>query len=99
MLLREAVEPYLPQDSPAFLEEEAAATLIPASLTAMTKRSASGVGGEVAGLDQPDHHCLLPVGVKGETPAVVIGDVEVRQRRARRSCEACRTSAPRRRGT
>ena len=47
----------------------------------------------------PDHHRLLPVGEPGETLAVVIWNTEICQRRARRSYEACRTSAPRRRGT
>jgi hypothetical protein len=42
-----------------------------------------GVRGEVAGLDEPHHHLLLALGVLREARAIVVGDVEVLQRRAR----------------
>jgi hypothetical protein len=42
VLFRESVPADLAEEEPAFLEEEAAATWIPASLTAMMKRSVWG---------------------------------------------------------
>ena len=66
--------------SPAFFDDDAAATFEPGVLDREQEAQRVGVGGELARLDELDDHLLLEVGVGAHARAVGVGHAEVLQR-------------------